>query len=330
MNRKFIYSLKFIAIMSVLSAHTSSVGNSSEIIVKKVSIFLEIIGIFGVPIFFLISGYLFGHSKSNFVSFFKKKFFVIVIPWVIIQSLLWLFIVLRHGNFTFYNWIFFIVGYGHSTYYLTVLLIFYFVFWKTNSSKTIIKLIIFSYIFLILNALNYFEFLNLDPYLNPLAWSSYFLIGYLVKLKDLNILRLIPSKKSSYYLLFSTLMIIFLLVISDIVIYYWSFLSILLIPTFIISILRPVYNLAYYESYITNIISKIGNLSFTIYLTHEFFAGFIVFIFTYFELGILNIFRPITLLMIVYLLILFSTKFLSRFKYTKSLLNIIGIRNFLI
>jgi surface polysaccharide O-acyltransferase-like enzyme len=128
LNNHF-YRLKAFAIIFVVAAHTATLSNSTNGVNNYISLFLHSIGSFGVPIFFILSGYFFYLNKKSFFAFFQSKLTSVFLPWVFSESIVWLYVVIRKGGFNFFSWFSFIIGFNHSTYYLTVLIIFYLFFY---------------------------------------------------------------------------------------------------------------------------------------------------------------------------------------------------------
>lgn len=124
-EREYIYILKFFAIFSVVCAHSTSRIENLRGINYIISSVFSSIGSIGVPIFFIISGYLFNKSKKKILPFFKGKIRTIFMPWIICETVVWFYVVIRKGGISLVSWLNFMVGVRHSTYYLTVLIIFY-------------------------------------------------------------------------------------------------------------------------------------------------------------------------------------------------------------
>ena len=72
-ERQYIYVIKIFAIISIVSAHLTSIPDNSNKYNIISSFILQNIGNIGVPIFYLISGYLFFYNKHDLrISLIKK------------------------------------------------------------------------------------------------------------------------------------------------------------------------------------------------------------------------------------------------------------------
>lgn len=94
-KNKLIYQLKGIAIFCVISAHCGNRVSLStmDTIMNQIRGNISYIG---VPIFFIISGYLYNNEKG-FMEFWKKKCYTTIIPWIFWGTLVWGYEVIRKG-----------------------------------------------------------------------------------------------------------------------------------------------------------------------------------------------------------------------------------------
>lgn len=120
---EIIWIAKAIAIFCVVCAHSALINEDSGNTNQFVSSILNYIGTMGVPLFFILSGYLFTFNKKSFGLFWRNKVKTLFLPWLFCETLLWLYIVIRKGGIGFRSWCLFLIGYGHTTYYLTILTI---------------------------------------------------------------------------------------------------------------------------------------------------------------------------------------------------------------
>lgn len=299
-ERTYIYILKGLAIFSVVCAHTAPTVADATLSAQVFSSLLNYIGTMGVPVFFLISGYLFDKNTRSFKDFWKKKLFSIVVPWLFCETLLWLYIVLRKGGIGIKQWILFLLGYQHSTYYLSVLMVLFLLFWILKKDWQIYVMMIVSLFSIIstgwsigIYRLN--EFVG-NYYLNFLNWLVFFAIGLILSRKDgMELLfRTIATKKT--VLVCSMLISCCYFAISfalDADIYYFSRYSLIAHSANIIMI----FGLASHIANMKNdcglrIICEIGKYSFSIYLLHQFLAGVVVAITNKIGLAGLILIRP--------------------------------------
>lgn len=179
----YIYIIKAFAIFSVVCAHSASIPYNFGYKNQLISSILNSFGSIGVPIFFLISGYLLNKNKRTFKEFFKRKITSIFLPWIFCETIVWLYVVLRKGGVSFLSWLSFLLGINHSTYYLTVLTIFFVVYFylnRFNSFLIITGLISIISIVTTNLGVNNINAMTLTPYLNPINWMLYFSIGIVI------------------------------------------------------------------------------------------------------------------------------------------------------
>ena len=127
-EREYIYSLKVLAVISIVSAHCVVIQQNSNELNILFSWMLEQIGSIGVGVFYIISGYLFYRNKYCIKDFFKRKVKSLFIPWIVVGTGVYLYIFIRKGNLGISTWLAFILGDGSYLYFLTLLIIFYLIF----------------------------------------------------------------------------------------------------------------------------------------------------------------------------------------------------------
>ena len=182
-DERFFDVLRALAAFCVVCAHSAQVNILSGLpyIFSEV---LNYLGTMGVPVFFLISGFLFAYNKKTLTEFWKGKAKTIVLPWFFCATVVWLYVVLRKGGISFSNWLLFVLGYGHSTYYLTVLMALYLIFWKRTQTWFLCAMISVSVLSLLLTAWVveplYDGMFAQYNYLNVLNWLGYFAVGLLI------------------------------------------------------------------------------------------------------------------------------------------------------
>ena len=310
-ERSFLYNIKFLAIICVISAHSATVVTEETMLNMIASKFLACIGTIGVPIFFIVSGYLYYKDNRNFKLFVSDKFSKIIIPWLFCETIVWLYVVLRKGGTTLGSWLSFLVGINHSTYFLSVLIVLFLIYFKLKNSLiftyTTILLALISF-YLTSNGTNVLDNYLKTPYLNPFFWMLYFSSGILLSKFHLLKKFAIFCNRIFFVNLVFFLIILFLHIYSNSVFSYWSKWAILNSTVSIILIFGL-------SVKITNskirVFEDIGKQSFSIYLLHELVVGFIVLFTSINSSWILVLVRPILILIIVYLLIRFY-KFITR------------------
>lgn len=313
--------LRFIAIFSVVSAHSNVASSNSDYSIGIANELLHIFGTFGVPLFFFISGYFYINKFNK--DFIIRKIKTVIIPWFFVETIVWLYIVLRKGGINFSNWFSFIIGNGHSTYYLTVLMILYVLF--SYNRQNIIKISLIILLSIICNYLTYsnllFQSYNINPYLNFLNWAIYFSIGLL--LYQFNLFDKIGNLFSKY-LFIATLIFcsfIYYQAQNEISIYYWSKFALINSILFIfisIGISKRMENL--------NLFKRIGRESFSIYLMHELLVGTVIYVSNLCPNWIFVIIRPIVVIAILHIFIKFVNIILVNNEKFRIFRILLGIR----
>ena len=315
-----INNIKAFCIFSVICAHTTS----GSFFTNRL---LQIIGICGVPCFFFLSGYLFSnHNKYTFKQFMKKKIIRIVTPWVMVGSITYIINSLSGSEkekFMFLNWIKYLIGYHSHLYYLTILFIFYLIFWKkckiVDGIKKMSLLISLLYVI-------YIEFIGLNnlkiyPYLNPLFWIVFFSLGIKFKEKIKENLYLL-SKLNKLSWIINLFCVFMCLVIWNFV---NSFISYFSIFTFILEILVVLISMSLISKnkYLKlNIFSEIGEKTLFIYLTHIVVIGLFNYILSFNT--ILDMLKPIIVFILYGIIITFLNKICRKYKKINNIFKLFG------
>ena len=325
-ERKYIYLLKFFAIFSVVCAHSATVPSdfsSSNQIVGRI---LSCIGVMGVPVFFIVSGYLFCKNNKPFAEFLKGKITTIIIPWAFCETIVWFYVVLRKGGISLTSWGAFLIGINHSTYYLTILILFfilYFNFYRSNIF--LVSTIIISVMSIVLTSFGLDEYnkATITPYLNPLNWMLYFSLGVLIhKYKLLERIAIFARK---IIIISSTALVldVFLHIKFDLSYSYWSSFAIvnILIALFVIFGLASI--LLDRKAFL---LVSIGRLSFSIYLLHELIVGLIIYFSSKYDIWVGTLARPFIVILLVMTGIYSYTYFARKLKCEKTALLLIGTK----
>lgn len=200
-----IYILKAIAIFSVMCAHSTPLMDSNSKINVLSSQILDYLGTFGVPVFFCISGYLFAGNTRAWGDFWKRKMFTLFIPWICCETLLWLYVMLRKGGISIAAWLLFLLEYHHTTYYLTILVVFYVIYWKIRKPCVIWILNIVSMLSMVQTGWSTGIFYRFNTavdsyYLNPFNWMLFFGIGLLIhRQKERESIRKLRDRQGILY-----------------------------------------------------------------------------------------------------------------------------------
>lgn len=131
-----IWMIKAFAVIAIVACHcTHTAENPGKINQIATSFFNIWIG-YGVPIFYLLSGYVFS-ANSKFVDFLKKKAYTVLIPWIVTGTAVWLYVVLRKGGIGIREWFGYLFLRESYLYFLTDLVIFWLLFFFAMKKKTV-------------------------------------------------------------------------------------------------------------------------------------------------------------------------------------------------
>lgn len=287
-ERNYIYALKAFAIISIVSAHCGILAVNTNQLNIIFSLILGQIGTIGVGIFFILSGYLFYKNKNSFGVFFLKKIKTVLMPWIVVGTAVYFYVFFRKGGIGLNSWFDFLVGNGSYLYYLTLLIIFYLLFFYTAKNKMFVfSMIILSVLSIVLTSIGVLKAIN--PYLNPLNFMCYFGFGLMIANK--NVLLKIAYKCANYKLLLSSLFVsgLVLTQMLDITSGYWGYATLIMQPIATLMIFGfATMRFVYGEKII-----ELGIESFAIYLLHMPIAGLITFIFNRYNLWLLTLLRPL-------------------------------------
>jgi peptidoglycan/LPS O-acetylase OafA/YrhL len=291
----FIQIGKGLALISIVSAHTSVVNNKRYYLMEYI---LNSIGVIGVGIFFIFSGYLFYSTNKTFGVFLKKKIKTILIPWFSLGTLVFFYVTIRKGGITLYNWLDTLFVHSHL-YYLSVLVLFYIIFFKIRNNQFIlIMLCILSVISITLTGI--IE-IPIYPYINPFNWTIYFILG--LWMKKYNLLKYLAWKCCKWLPLsgFLYALILTIYLVNGVYITYWKYAPLLSEAIAI----AMVFGLAAWCSkrQKKGWLLYFGKLSFPVYLLHTPIAGIISNLCNRYELYVLTFLRPMIVIGITLIVI---------------------------
>lgn len=327
-EKDYIYVLKGIAAFCVVCAHVFPVLEGAGPWNCLASDYLNYTGTMGVPIFFIISGYLFGKNKKGFGDFWKGKIKSVFIPWFFCETMLWLYIVLRKGGITLKAWLLFMLGYQHTTYYLTILIIFYLLFWKIKKEWALIVSIPISIFSMICTGWDFGISVINDWtgtfYLNPLNWMCFFATGMLLDQKEYFMLLADRSEKRVLSLICGSGLYFIIMETTGQAFSYFSKYAVLAHIINVLLIFGLAEKMLMILGNLENILIYTGKISFSIYLLHQFIAGILVRAANCFDLFIITLMRPFIVVFIVAMAVWIIEKVCDkRYQFIKVL---IGLR----
>ena len=170
-----IDAVKGLAVVSIVFAHTASVGTDVTFLTRIFSRFIGVLGTFGVPIFFLCAGYLVKDQRVTKDDLFKK-FKRIIVPWFIVGTMVYLYVAFRKDTVAYFD---FITGKESYLYYLAMYMVFYLYSVICKSKRMDVLLFIASLVFRLWIEITGTHDFNLN--INPLFWVFWFCIGKILR-----------------------------------------------------------------------------------------------------------------------------------------------------
>ena len=178
---EYFYRLRGFAIISVAYAHSLTLSSHDPNTIGK------LLGLIGVPLFLICSGYFFRKQKID-KGFVQSKFKSIAAPWIIWGTFAYgLSIVLSANDLSISGYIDFILGHGSWLYYVPVYLLIILAY-NTFTGKYCDA--IFLLLCVVSNCLTFtFHLGTMDSFMtfyqNPLNFIGFFTIGKLMNEKQI-------------------------------------------------------------------------------------------------------------------------------------------------
>lgn len=251
-------------IFSVVAAHSAiPIESLSEnLLVSVIRNLWDIISIYGVAGFFIISGYLYTFEKRTLKDIMFRKWKSIVVPWLFCGLLIYMLCQYNLQTSTLLFLVKFVLGYGSYLYYLPILFSMYIIFYFIKDSNFFICLGIgLGVLSIVLTQLQIYTPLFTD-FLNIFNWIVYFAFGILVG--KLNLLERIKSKTVMLISLVLTIILVTIDYYLDVKTYFniMALFTNLTVVCFFFSVCST-------EKINKNrFLNTIGNYSFSIYLLH--------------------------------------------------------------
>ncbi|MHC1682798.1 MAG: acyltransferase family protein [Clostridiaceae bacterium] len=299
-EKNFLYIVKAFAVISIVSAHCGLVQSEFSEINQIISRIIRSIGALGVPIFYVVSGFLFSKNKKSFIVFFKSKITSLIIPWILCGSAVYLYVALRKGEVTLSNWILWILNGGYL-YYLTVLMIFYLIYFYFYKSKIFIYgSMALSFTSILATSLFLYQLIipfKIDPYINPLNWMLYFSTGLVIGRNNLllTVVKFVLRKRRLLILSMLLFFIMLVIAFSDTYLGYWR---IFFIPVEFVAFLVVLGFSFILSEKKNNLLTLVGLESYSIYLLHFPIAGIVANLLNRMDLWWTTPFRPIIVIII--------------------------------
>ncbi len=295
---RFFYTLKGYAIISVVLAHTAVLNAKSTKLDQFLLPFLVNLGLLGVPVFFLGSGYFYSGCKRTIRQLASNKLQRVVVPWFFCGTVVYFTSTVFGSRIDKYSvgaHLGFVLGNGSLYYYMTVLFVFYILFYF------IIDKIEYFVLFAIAINLVSIWSVNLvhNPYLNPLNFIAFFSIGIMCRKYDL---LAYSAKWGKHCIVIALSFFTILVYITLQAPYGEEGFSYFKISSFILEVYGIIMLCIFstFSNRVSACVADLGRMSFSIYLLHMPVAGAINMIFS--SLGIAFIpFKCVLVLLVVYL-----------------------------
>lgn len=308
-ERTRISVLKGLATMCIIGAHCAST-QSENVFVKESEQLLSILGGIGVIVFFTVSGMLFHYEKYSIKEFFIKKVFNLIVPWFISGTAVYLYVYLRKPPISFVSWINYIIGNGSYLYYMTLLMIFYLLFFFIKPLRSRVSLIICEAVTLV-SILFFYDKIFISPYLNVFNWIGFFALGISINQNKKAFTKIFEFIKRFSGIILSLYVgfVIYLLIFTKA----GGFWGILSAPSCIFGALCLVFvaNFIVKNRGEVHLLSTIGDNSLFIYLWHMPIAGIVAKVMDTGVLSYLLIVRPLIVLVIMLLSLYVAQKVLG-------------------
>jgi len=304
-SKDLLSIIRCLAVLSIISAHCSSIPDNTSHANHLAFQFVTCYSAIGVGVFFALSGLLFPFSRTKyntFTAFFSRKITTLFIPWFFCATLVYLYVALRKGG-SFAEWSLFVLGYRSLFYYMSVLVVFFAIYFFLYSYNTfLIATCVLSVISDILLGLNILPKSSVFVvYLNPFKWCIYFTTGILISKIGWDRFVRFVSGKFKYGIALVTLFLLFFFSFQKTISF--SYTSLFFLPfelLFILGMICWSSIINEHLSLITPIIVRIGKKSFSIYLLHMIVAGPVAFFFNKYDLILNVLFRPFLVCGIAY------------------------------
>ena len=218
---------KGIAMISVICAHCNTVSDNASKLVSTQSALLNNFSKSGVIVLMVISGFLY-HVTNTDKSYLLRKIKSLLLPWIFSGTIIYFYVHLRKPPLSLQELVSFLLGNGSYLYYLTVLCIFYLLFFIPFMRQYNILIV------LIIMGTSHTLFMPavledyLSPYLNIFNWIQYFALGLLIQQKVDKTDRIKSRDNNETKMLFRVIILVVYIVsltiisLLEIRIEYWS------------------------------------------------------------------------------------------------------------
>lgn len=259
--------IKAVAIFSVIAAHVNIVVDYNPY-VRVISSLWGAFSKVGVVFFFVIGGYFYSRKENDSKTFWSKKFFRLILPWLVCSTMTYWVRFLDGEALSISMYLKWIFGVGTWYYYIVMYLFFLLVFRLFYKNDGILYFIVIAHFAIICANTCGFSFTPsvsfITDYLNPLYWMGYFSLGILIRRKEWDV-RFGKNRWLLAVSIITTLMFLGIIICFEINTYFS-----IVTYMFALASLFVVANICYLASKYraSTYIRKIGTSSYCIYLLH--------------------------------------------------------------
>ncbi len=285
---------KGLAMLSAICAHCGTSSQNDNFIIRFESYILQIVGLFGVPVFFFFSGMLFKPRIKTKKELFSKLL-SIIIPWFFSATVIFLYVAIRKNDVSFTDFVYFVLGINSYCYYLTVMIVFMILYIFISPKNEVLSMMIL--LGIIYSLFFYNKIKSIPAYINPLNWIHYFSFGQLYQEKK----ALLERNKKIIAFFIIPIVLFGIVNWNKRVIYWgksWTFVS---IAGSVILIFVAKYVIKE-RTFIGEKLKYIGENSLFFYLWHMILAGITNKLFIIMNIEIITIFKPLFVVTGVYLI----------------------------
>lgn len=167
----------------MITAHLNVIDNS-DLLSSIITHIWAIIARFGVPCFLITGGYYYHREKNDTISFWRKKIFSVLIPWIIASFFTYTMHSVLHKSWSIIGYLKWFVGSNSLYYYMTVYVIMLVLFKFVTKTPHLVMMIFLTFGSLVLEQMkiyNDYGHTLITSYLNPLNWVGFFAFGILIR-----------------------------------------------------------------------------------------------------------------------------------------------------
>lgn len=288
---KQIWVFRFWAILSVCCAHLP-MNNQQGTIDIYLNWILGLFGTLGVGGFFVCSGYYFSVDEARGIAYWKKRFYKLIVPWLLLGAItrVWYNYIsdTRPILQGYRSWV---LGQGTWMYFVPVLVELTILFTICKNKKMIYVIGVLSLCSNVSVILGYGYYTVFTPYMNPLNWAIFFILGLVWKEKEKTVEQIKKVIHAIACIAFVVITILFFLL--DTPGYYWTWLS---IPFEICGIIL----LFSFSFFLRNcrLLQNIGKNTLFIFMIHMIPCGAVINHIS--DEGLFGFMRPVAALLITY------------------------------